>query len=65
MRTLQLSHEQIDLLLNALNQAERNMSNAIKENTVLLNQESKSAIINQIAKINDLSFSINNSELDV
>lgn len=65
MRTLQLTHEQIELILNALNQAETNLQNSIKQNIFILNTDTKNALIDQVNELNNLAFQINNSELDV
>jgi hypothetical protein len=65
MRTLQLSHEQIEMILNVLNQAEKQSFDIVNANSFILNEDSRKALLKQSNDFNQLSFLINNSELDV
>lgn len=65
MRKLQLSHEQIEMILNALINAESQSYDIVNKNSFILNEDAKKALLKQSNDFNQLSFLINNGELDV
>ena len=65
MRTLKLSHKQIELIQDSLKQAYRSQIKLIAENKNILSEPAKNEILKSANLFDTLLSDINNGDLDV
>lgn len=65
MRTLKLTHEQIELITNSLTQSYNSQIRIVSENSKILSESVRQEIINSANQFDVLLSEINNGNLDI